>query len=77
MDKIPMTVEGEKLLRDELHELKTVKRPMITEAIKEAREEQVAFKPIEKTPEEKTSYKVNQKLLLISLCAMALSLIHI
>ena len=33
-----MTVEGEKLLRDELHELKTVKRPMITEAIKEARE---------------------------------------
>ena len=38
MDKIPMTVEGEKLLRDELHELKTVKRPMITEAIKEARE---------------------------------------
>ena len=38
MDKIPMTVEGEKLLRDELHELKTVKRPLITEAIKEARE---------------------------------------
>ena len=38
MDKIPMTVEGEKILRDELHELKTVKRPMITEAIKEARE---------------------------------------
>ena len=33
-----MTVEGEKLLRDELHGLKTVKRPMITEAIKEARE---------------------------------------
>jgi len=44
----------------------------MTEAIKEAREEQVAFKPIEKTPEEKTSYKVNQKLLLISLCAMAI-----
>ena len=38
MDKIPMTVEGEKLLREELHELKSVKRPMITEAIKEARE---------------------------------------
>ena len=38
MDKIPMTVEGEKLLRDELHELKTVRRPLITEAIKEARE---------------------------------------
>ena len=38
MDKIPMTVEGEKLLRDELHELKAVWRPLITEAIKEARE---------------------------------------
>ena len=38
MDKIPMTVEGEKLLREELTELKTVKRPLITEAIKEARE---------------------------------------
>ena len=33
-----MTVEGEKLLREELTELKTVKRPLITEAIKEARE---------------------------------------
>ena len=33
-----MTVEGEMLLREELHELKTVKRPLITEAIKEARE---------------------------------------
>ncbi|MDC0985637.1 transcription elongation factor GreA [Gammaproteobacteria bacterium] len=38
MDKIPMTVEGEKLLREELSELKTVKRPEISEAIKEARE---------------------------------------
>tara|TARA_B100000035_G_C20933348_1_gene524057 strand:- start:538 stop:1011 length:474 start_codon:yes stop_codon:yes gene_type:complete len=38
MDKIPMTVEGEKLLREELLELKSVKRPLITEAIKEARE---------------------------------------
>ena len=38
MDKIPMTVEGEKLLREELIELKTVKRPEISEAIKEARE---------------------------------------
>jgi hypothetical protein len=44
----------------------------MTEAIKEARDEAIAFKPIQKTPEEKTSYKVNQKLLLISLCAMAL-----
>ena len=38
MDKIPMTVEGERLLREELLELKTVKRPEISEAIKEARE---------------------------------------
>ena len=33
-----MTVEGEKLLREELSELKSVKRPKISEAIKEARE---------------------------------------
>ena len=33
-----MTVEGEKLLRDELSLLKTVNRPQISEAIKEARE---------------------------------------
>ena len=38
MDKIPMTVEGEKLLREELLELKTITRPQISEAIKEARE---------------------------------------
>ncbi|MEK9976824.1 MAG: transcription elongation factor GreA [Gammaproteobacteria bacterium] len=38
MDKIPMTVQGEKLLRDELSQLKSVKRPQISEAIKEARE---------------------------------------
>jgi transcription elongation factor GreA len=38
MDKIAMTVEGERLLREELLELKTVKRPEISEAIKEARE---------------------------------------
>ena len=38
IDKIPMTVEGEKLLREELSELKTIIRPQITEAIKEARE---------------------------------------
>ncbi len=38
MEKIPMTVEGEKLLREELSELKSVKRPKISEAIKEARE---------------------------------------
>ena len=33
-----MTVEGEKLLREELSSLKTVNRPQISEAIKEARE---------------------------------------
>ena len=33
-----MTIEGEQLLRQELQELKTIKRPEITEAIKEARE---------------------------------------
>ena len=33
-----MTVEGERLLREELLKLKTVKRPEISEAIKEARE---------------------------------------
>jgi len=38
MDKIPMTIEGEKLLREELSLLKTVNRPQISEAIKEARE---------------------------------------
>ena len=33
-----MTVQGEKLLRDELSQLKAIKRPQISEAIKEARE---------------------------------------
>ena len=33
-----MTLEGEKLLRDELSKLKTIIRPQISEAIKEARE---------------------------------------
>lgn len=55
-----------------IQELVPVNLKHMTEAIKEARDEAVAFKPIQKTPEEKTSYKVNQKLLLISLCAMAL-----
>jgi len=55
-----------------VEELVPVKLKHMTEAIREAREEQLAFKPIQKTPEEKTSYKVNQKLLLISLCAMAI-----
>ena len=36
--KVPMTVEGEKALRDELNDLKKVKRPRISQAIAEARE---------------------------------------
>ncbi len=38
MSLIPMTVQGEQKLRDELNELKTVKRPAIIQAIAEARE---------------------------------------
>jgi transcription elongation factor GreA len=37
MIQIPMTVEGAQQLRDELHELKSVKRPAIIQAIAEAR----------------------------------------
>ena len=43
----------------------------MTEAIAVAREEAKSFESIRKSPEEKTSYKMNQKILLISLCAMA------
>jgi len=38
MQRIPMTVQGEKALRDELKELKTVARPEVIQAIAEARE---------------------------------------
>ncbi len=38
MNKVPMTVGGEKALRDELEQLKKVDRPRISEAIAEARE---------------------------------------
>ena len=38
MSQIPMTVQGAQRLRDELHELKTVKRPEIIQATAEARE---------------------------------------
>jgi transcription elongation factor GreA len=38
MQQTPVTVRGEKLLREELNELKTVKRPKIIAAIAEARE---------------------------------------
>lgn len=38
MQKFPMTVEGEKALREELQHLKTVARPTVIAAIAEARE---------------------------------------
>ncbi|WP_067584028.1 transcription elongation factor GreA [Endozoicomonas ascidiicola] len=38
MNRIPMTVEGEKALREELNQLKKVDRPRISAAIAEARE---------------------------------------
>lgn len=38
MQKFPMTVEGEKALRDELQRLKTIDRPKVIAAIAEARE---------------------------------------
>ncbi len=38
MNKVPMTVQGEQRLREELNHLKTVERPRIIEAIAEARE---------------------------------------
>ena len=38
MNRVPMTVEGEQALREELERLKKVERPRITQAIAEARE---------------------------------------
>jgi transcription elongation factor GreA len=38
MKKIPMTVQGAERLRQELHGLKTVRRPRVIQAIAEARE---------------------------------------
>ncbi len=38
MNKVPMTTRGAERLRQELHELKTVLRPRVIEAIAEARE---------------------------------------
>lgn len=38
MQKVPMTIEGEKKLREELNRLKTVDRPRVIQAIAEARE---------------------------------------
>ena len=37
MDKVPLTVRGATLLREELQELKSVKRPEVIQAIAEAR----------------------------------------
>ncbi len=37
MKRVPMTVEGEKRLREELNQLKSVERPSIIQAIAEAR----------------------------------------
>lgn len=37
MSKIPLTVVGAELLRNELHQLKTVERPSVIKAISEAR----------------------------------------
>lgn len=39
MDKIPMTINGERTLREELGRLKSVERPRIVQAIAEAREQ--------------------------------------
>ena len=38
MNKVPITVRGAKKLQDELHQLKSVDRPRVIEAIAEARE---------------------------------------
>lgn len=38
MNRVPMTVQGERSLREELERLKKVERPRITQAIAEARE---------------------------------------
>ena len=38
MNRVPMTVRGEQVLREELERLKKVERPRITQAIAEARE---------------------------------------
>lgn len=38
MDKVPMTVRGAEMLREELEQLKTVERPKVVQDIAEARE---------------------------------------
>lgn len=38
MNKVPMTINGANMLKEELHKLKTVERPSVISAIAEARE---------------------------------------
>ena len=68
MSQIPMTVQGAQRLRDELHELKSVKRPEIIQAIAEARE----HGDLKETPnimplvKHKVSVKVGSKILKVN-----------
>ena len=56
---------------DSAQKLIPVQLAHMTQAIKTAREEAKVFNSISKSEGEKTSYKMNQKILLITLCAMA------
>ena len=56
---------------DSAQKLIPVQLAHMTQAIQTAREEAKVFNSISKSEGEKTSYKMNQKILLITLCAMA------
>ena len=56
---------------DSAQKLVPVQLAHMTQAIQIAREEAKVFNSISKSEGEKTSYKMNQKILLITLCAMA------
>ena len=56
---------------DSAQKLVPVQLAHMTQAIQTAREEAKVFNSISKSEGEKTSYKMNQKILLITLCAMA------
>jgi uncharacterized protein YbjT (DUF2867 family) len=56
---------------DSAQKLVPVQLSHMTQAIQIAREEAKVFNSISKSEGEKTSYKINQKILLITLCAMA------
>ena len=56
---------------DSAQKLIPVQLAHMTQAIQIAREEAKSFNSISKSEGEKTSYKMNQKILLITLCAMA------